>query len=254
MINYSLGGNLHRTPFGGRNYEYMSECPIMSYLASIPETAAMEAAGSHMGAKHFCNNDQEFYREGVAVFSSEQAFREGNLRAFEGALRKGGAGGIMQSFARMGLKWASASYAMNTIVLRSEWGWTGAIDTDAAPCFEEYVDGGYKNHAAEVLDAGTQEWCLDGVGGHGQWVLQKAKDTDDGHLLELLIEAAISWEYAISRSGITNGVSANAVIEHITPMWQTALTVAIAASGILTAACFVLLVISKTKKAEPAGH
>ena len=254
MINYSLGGNLHRTPFGGRNYEYMSECPIMSYLASIPETAAMEAAGSHMGAKHFCNNDQEFYREGVAVFSSEQAFREGNLRAFEGALRKGGAGGIMQSFARMGLKWASASYAMNTIVLRSEWGWTGAIDTDAAPCFEEYVDGGYKNHAAEVLDAGTQEWCLDGVGGHGQWVLQKAKDTDDGHLLELLIEAAISWEYAISRSGITNGVSANAVIEHITPMWQTALTVAIAASGILTAACFVLLVVSKTKKAEPAGH
>ena len=49
-------------------------------------------------------------------------------------------------------------------------------------------------------------------------------------------------------------MSANAVIEHITPMWQTALTVAITASGILTAACFVLLVVSKTKKAEPAGH
>lgn len=93
----------------------------------------------------------------------------------------------MQSFARMGLKWSSASYAMNTTVLRNEWGWTGAIDTDAAPCFEEYVDGGYKNHAAEVLAAGTQEWCLDSVGGHGQWVLQKAKDTDDGNLLERLL-------------------------------------------------------------------
>lgn len=250
MINYSLGGDLHRTPFGGRNYEYMSECPTMSYLASIPETAAMEQTGSHMGAKHFCNNDQEFYREGVAVFFNEQAFREGNLRAFEGSLRKGGAGGIMQSFARMGLKWSSSSYAMNTTVLRNEWGWTGAIDTDAAPCFEEYVDGGYKNHAAEVLAAGTQEWCLDGVGGHGQWVLQKAKDTDDGNLLELLTEAAISWEYAISRSGITNGVDANAVIQHVTPWWQTAITSVIAVSGILTAACFVLLVVSKTKKSE----
>lgn len=250
MINYSLGADLHRTPFGGRNYEYMSECPIMSYLASIPETIAMEATGSHMGTKHFCNNDQEFYREGVAVFFNEQAFREGNLRAFEGALCQAKAGGIMQSFARMGLKWSSASYAMNTIVLRNEWGWTGAIDTDAAPCFDEYVDGGYKNHAAEVLAAGTQEWCLDGVGGHGQWVLQKAKDTDDGNLLELLIEAAISWEYAISRSGITNGVSANATIEHITPWWQTTITGVIAASGILTAACFVLLVVSKTKKSE----
>lgn len=250
MINYSLGADLHRTPFGGRNYEYMSECPTMSYLASIPETIAMEATGSHMGTKHFCNNDQEFYREGVAVFFNEQAFREGNLRAFEGALCQAKAGGIMQSFARMGLKWSSASYAMNTIVLRNEWGWTGAIDTDAAPCFDEYVDGGYKNHAAEVLAAGTQEWCLDGVGGHGQWVLQKAKDTDDGNLLELLIEAAISWEYAISRSGITNGVSANATIEHITPWWQTTITGVIAASGILTAACFVLLVVSKTKKSE----
>lgn len=248
MINYSLGADLHRTPFGGRNYEYMSECPTMSYLASIPETIAMEKTGSHMAPKHFVGNDQEFYRDGVVCFFSEQAFREGNLRAFEGALRKGGAGGIMQSFERLGLKWASASYAMNTIVLRNEWGWTGAIDTDAAPCFEEYVDGGYRNHAAEVLSAGTQEWCLDGVGGHGQWVLQKAKDTDDGHLLELLTEAAISWEYAISRSGITNGVSANAVIEHITPMWQTAITAAIAVSGVLTAACFVLLVVSKVKK------
>ncbi len=248
MINYSLGGDLHRTPFGGRNYEYMSECPTMSYLASIPETEAMEKTGAHMGAKHFCNNDQEFYREGVACFFNEQAFREGNLRAFEGSLRVAKAGGLMQSFARMGLKWSSASYAMNTIVLRSEWGWTGAIDTDAAPCFGEYADGGYKNHAAEVLAAGTQEWCLDGVGGHGQWVLQKAKDTDDGNLLELLIEAAISWEYAISRSGITNGIDANAVIEHITPWWQTAVTAVIACSGILTAACFVLLVVSKTKK------
>lgn len=254
MINFSLGANLHRTPFGGRNYEYMSECPTISYLASIPETLAMEETGSHMGAKHFCNNDQEFYRKGIAIFLNEQALREGNLRAFEGALRQGKAGGIMQSLARIGLKWVSASYTLNTKIVRNEWGWTGAIVTDAAPCFEEYVDGGYQNHAAEVLSAGTQEWCLDGVGGHGQWVLQKAKDTDDGNLLELLIEAAISWEYAISRSGITNGVSANAVIEHITPMWQTAITGVIAASGILTAACFILLVASKAKKAEHAGH
>lgn len=252
MINYSLGADLHRTPFGGRNYEYMSECPIMSYLAGIPETEAMEATGSHMGAKHFAGNDQEFYRDGVACFFTEQAFREGNLRAFEGAIREANAGGIMQSFERLGLKWASASSAMNTGILRNEWGWNGAIDTDAAPCFDTYVDGGYRNHAAEVLDAGTQEWCLDGVAGHGNWVLQKAKDTDDGHLLELLMEAAISWEYAISRSGITNGISASAVVVHVTPAWQMAITGVIVASGVLTAACLVVLVVGKVKKGKKA--
>lgn len=198
--------------------------------------------------KHFVGNDQEFYREGLVCFFNEQAFREGNLKAFEGSIRVANAGGLMQSFERLGLKWYSASYALNTTVLRNEWGWNGAIDTDAAPCFDEYVDGGYKNHAAEVLDAGTQEWCLDGVGGHGQWILQKAKDTDDGHLLELLTEAAISWEYAISRSVVTNGTASNAVIEHVTPYWQTAITAEIAVTGILTAVFFVLLVLSKTKK------
>ena len=250
MINYSLGADLHRTPFGGRNYEYMSECPVMSYLAGIPETEAMEATGSHMGAKHFVGNDQEFYRSGVASFFTEQAFREGNLRAFEGAVRQARAGGIMQSFERLGLKWSSSSYAMNTIVLRNEWDWHGAIDTDAAPCFGEYVDGGYLNHAAETLAAGTQEWCLDGVGGHGTWVLNKAKETDDGNLLELLVDAAISWEYAISRSGITNGVDANAVIVHVTPWWQNALTGLVIGSGVLCAASCVLLVVSKVKKKE----
>lgn len=250
MCNYNLGTNLHRTPYGGRNFEYMSECPTLSYLASIPQVEAMEATGSHSAPKHFTGNDQEFYREGTACFFTEQAFREGDLRAFEGAIRVARAGGLMQSFERLGLKWTSASYALNTIVLRNEWDWHGPIDTDAAPCFGEYVEGGYQNHAAEVIAAGTQEWCLDGVGGHGNYVLKLAKETDDGHLLELLTEAALTWEYAISRSVVTNGVSANATIVHLTPWWQTAFTAAIVCSGILTAACFVLLVVSKVKQKE----
>jgi len=249
MINYSLGGDLHRTPFGGRSFEYMSECPTMSYLASIPETEAMEKTGSHMGTKHFCNNDQEFYRDGVACFFTEQAFREGNLRAFEGGLRVAKAGGLMQSFARVGLKWSSASYAMNTTVLRDEWGWTGAIDTDAAPGGENYVeDSAYRNHSPEVLTAGTQEWCLDGNASHGNAVLAEAKATDDGYLLDLLTEAAISWEYAISRSGIINGMSADARIVQITPWWQHALTGAVAGTAVLTVVFAALLVVSKLPK------
>lgn len=250
MINYNLGNDLHRTPFGGRNFEYMSECPTMNYLAGAVEVEAMEKTGSHAAPKHFVGNDQEFYRDGVCCFFNEQAFREGNLRAFEGSVRVANAGGIMQSFSRLGLKWNSASYALNTQVLRNEWGWNGAIDTDAAPCFGEYVDGGFRNHAAEVLDAGTQEWCLDGVAGHGNWVLNLARETDDGHLLELLKEAAISWEYAISRSVITNGYSSTAVIEYTTPWWQTAITAVEITSAVLALVCVSMLVATKLKKKE----
>ena len=250
LINYNVGNDLHRTPFGGRNFEYMSECPILNYLAAIPQVVEMEKSGSHASPKHFTGNDQEFYRSGLVVFFNEQAFREGSLRAFEGGVRVANAGGIMQSFERLGLKWSSASYAMNTTVLRNEWNWHGLIDTDAAPCFGEYVDGGYVNHAAEVLDAGTQEWCLDGVGGHAQWILQKAKDTDDGHLLELLTDAAIYWEYAISRSNIINGMSSTARVVDVTPWWQTAISTVVIASGVLTALCCLMLILSKLRKAH----
>ena len=248
MINYNVGANLHRTPFGGRNFEYMSECPTMTYLVSILQVTEMEKLGSHAGPKHFCGNDQEFYREGVVVFYNEQAFRETSLRAFEGAIRVANAGGLMQSFERQGLKWTSSSYALNTGILRNEWGWNGCIDTDAAPAFDlaAYVDdSGFKTHSVEVITAGTQEWCLDGAGAHGTAVLNQARETDDGYLLELLTEAAISWEYAISRSNIINGMSATAKFIEITPWWETAIQGVVIGSAVLTVLCGAMLIFSK---------
>lgn len=255
MLNYSIGANLHRTPFGGRNFEYMSECPTMSYLASIPEVLAMEATGVSAAPKHFCGNDQEFYREGVSVFFNEQAFREGVLRAFEGSIREAKAGGLMQSYERLGLKWASASAALNTAVLHEEWGWYGAITTDAAPAGENYQeDVGYKNHSPEVLAAGTLEWCFDGTGAHGQAVLNEARATDDGYLLECLTEAAIVWEYTISRSPVINGMSDTAKIIRVTPWWQTALEYAAWTFGALTALCAVMLFVNrKNRENEKPG-
>ncbi len=251
MINYNMGVNLHRTPFGGRSFEYMSECPTMSYLASIPETEAMQKCGTLAGPKHAVGNDQEFYREGLSCFFNEQAFRETTLRAGEGTIRVAKAGGLMQSFSRMGLKWCSSSYAYNTEVLRNEWGWNGCIDTDAAPAFDlaAYVDdSGYKNHSVEVITAGTQEWCLDGAGAHGTAVLNQAKETDDGYLLQLLTEAAINWEYAISRTNIINGMSATAKFITLTPWWETALNTMITVTGLLSVAGAALLVVSKLPK------
>lgn len=250
MLNYAVGANLHRTPFGGRNFEYMSECPTLSYLAAIPEVRAMEATGVSAAPKHFCGNDQEFYREGVSVFFNEQAFREGVLRAFEGSIRVAKAGGLMQSYERLGLKWASASYALNTTVLHEEWGWYGAITTDAAPPGDNYQeDVGYRNHSPEVLAAGTLEWCFDGTGAHGQAVLEEAKVTDDGYLLECLTEAAIIWEYTISRSPVINGMSDTARIVRVTPWWQTALKYAAWTFGALMLLCGAMLLGNRKNRA-----
>ena len=248
MQNYNVGANLHRTPFGGRNYEYMSECPVLSYLASIPEVEAMEKTGSHAAPKHFTGNDQEFQREGVACFFNEQAFREGNLRAFEGALRVAKAGGLMQSYERLGVRWCSASYALNTEVLRNEWNFEGNVVTDAAMMVSANDEGnGYLNHSREALAAGSQQWCMDFTATHGNALLKLAKDTDDGYIIEKMIDAAISWQYAISRSVVCNGYKPGERIETPTPWWQTALYCAIGVFATLSLSSCALLVISMVK-------
>ncbi len=213
--NYCVGPNLHRTPFGGRNFEYMSEDSHMSYLASIKEVQAMEKLGVHAAPKHFAGNDQETGREGVSVFFNEQAFRENDLRAFEGAIREGKCQGIMQSFERIGLTFASSSYALNTSLLREEWGFTGNIVTDAT----YGATSGYKGHVREILSSGTNQFCLDGNAIAGKRIVKYILENKDQTLYEILVQSAINWEYQIVNSCAMNGIVKTSKIVRITPYW-----------------------------------
>ena len=79
-------------------------------------------------------------------------------------------------------------------------------------------------------------------------MLDEARATDDGYLLELLTESAIIWEYAISRSPVINGMSDTARIVRVTPWWQTALEYAAWTFGVLTALCAVMLLLSRKNR------
>ncbi len=252
MELYDTGLDLHRTPFGGRSFEYKSECPTMSYLASIPQVEAIEKTGTHAAPKHFVGNDQEFYRDGVAVFFNEQAFRQGSLRAFEGALKVSEAGGLMQSFERIGMQFSSASYALNTSVLRTEWGWKGNVVTDATPYSGGDTMTGYRNHALETFHAGSQQYCFDAAGNHAKAALAWAKANNDGHIVECIIQSAIDWEYAIVNSNIINGMSSSDKIVPVTPWWKTTFTAVISVLGVLTAAGAAMMIFTtiKGKKEE----
>lgn len=142
---------------------------------------------------------------------------------------------------------------MNTQVFRNEWGWTGNIVTDAAP-LRGSSNGfkGYKNHALEVLAAGSEQFCLDGSAGHGKEALAWAKEHNDGNIVELLINAAISWEYAIAHSNIVNGISSADKIVQVTPWWKTALVSVIVVLSVLTAAALALSVVSTVLKKKEA--
>ena len=124
------GCNTHRSPFGGRNFEYFSADPyLMGRMAALTVGGATEK-GVYCYFKHYCVNDQEKGREGVSTFVSEQALREIYLKSFQMVFQEGKSMGVMSSYNRLGLMETAASYPLLTEVTREEWGFQGTVLSD----------------------------------------------------------------------------------------------------------------------------
>ena len=128
---YAPGINTHRSPFGGRNFEYYSEDPLIAGLMAGYTSQGAAKYGVYCYAKHFMCNEQENSRAGVFVWASEQSLREIYARGFELYVDLGGLG-IMSSFNCVGSWWAGGNKALLTTLLREEWGFHGVVVTDYA--------------------------------------------------------------------------------------------------------------------------
>lgn len=239
--SFAPGGNIHRTPFSGRNHEYFSEDANLCYYGNMYFCIGMNSKGVLSGIKHVTANDQEARREGLSTFFTEQNLREGALRAEEGALRVGNAKMLMQSFNRLGLTFSSVSKALVTTVLEEEWGFRGLQETDAVGAT------GYKAHWASMIAAGTDTFCFDGSHNGAASLTQNITENNDGDLLEMLRQSVKDTHYALSRSSLTNGLNPNSVIVSVTPWWKAALIAADVTLGVLCAATFVLFVARERK-------
>ena len=122
--------NLHRSPFGGRNFEYYAADPFLMGKIAGRVVAGATDTGLYCYFKHFAVNDQEKNREGTSVFLTEQALREIYLKPFQMVVQEGKSMGIMSSYNRLGNMETAASYPLLTEVLRQEWGFKGHIISD----------------------------------------------------------------------------------------------------------------------------
>ncbi len=239
--SFAPGGNVHRTPFSGRNHEYFSEDANFCYYANMWFAEGMNSKGVLAGIKHVTGNDQEAHREGLATFFTEQNLREGALRAEEGALRTGNSMMLMQSFNRLGLTFSSASTALCTNVLVEEWGFRGIQETDAVS------STGYKSHWASMIAAGTDTFCFDSSHSAATSLTNYIASNDDGDLLEMLRQSVKDVHYALSRSVLINGLSPASTIVSVTPWWKATLYAAIAVLSVLTAASVTMFVLTERK-------
>ncbi|MDR3123592.1 MAG: glycoside hydrolase family 3 C-terminal domain-containing protein [Treponema sp.] len=210
---YAPAMNTHRSPFGGRNFEYYSEDGILGGEIAAQAVAGASSRGIVTYIKHFALNEQETNRvrdNGMMTWANEQAIRELYLRPFEIAVKKGGATGVMSAFNRIGVTWAGGSRSLLTEILRDEWGFRGAVITD----FNLYP---YMNQDEALRNGGDFMLTM-----YTPPVFDKTPaDVASPTAQQAIRNAAHNILYATVNSNAMNGIAPGVIFKAITPLWWT---------------------------------
>lgn len=229
------GANMHRSPFSGRNFEYLSEDSVLYYELIGSQVAGTESKGVTVSIKHFFANDQEQNRGTYGVFANEQALREIYLRPFEGAFVKGGATTTMTSNARAGFRYVGETDGLINGILHGEWDFYGVIITDA---------GGGFSDPAEYLAKGGNMFCfVSDKADRAQKIKNAVILKNDGNFLNILKERAKETLYTYAHTNLMNGLTRDTVINNVYPWWKSAMIAINVVAGALLAGavtCYVL--------------
>lgn len=242
---YDLWGSgltLNRTPYNGRNYEYISEDPMLTNVIGREVVQGCSDKGIINGPKHMGFNDQEHNRAGISAYMTEQKFRETDLRGFEGALSDAFGMGVMIAFNRIGATNASHHVGMIQKIVRGEWGFKGLISTDMMNNYlyfnaESMVMAGITqvaDFAADNSHINLGEGGVDAVWPH----ISLETVSKDSNLVEQARENLKYQLYIFANSAILN-IST----QRVNTWWDTALTVTTYASSILAVLFFLAWVV-----------
>ena len=237
---YGPGVNIHRTPYGGRNFEYYSEDPFISGQICAAQVGGIQSKGVYVYMKHFALNDQDAGRDGLCVWTNEQAAREIYLQAFEYPIEQANALCVMTSFNRLGTTWAGGDYNLLTNILRNEFGMKGIILTDFSNS-NNYMD------VVQGVVAGGNAWDANDA---NKWPAKLKEYKDNATVCNAMRDASKHILYTVANSNAMNGVSENVQIVEVRAWWQTAIIVLDVVFGVLAVGSAVMLVRDIRRKKE----
>ena len=144
-FNVQLAGgiNLARDPRNGRNFEYLSEDPLLSAVLAAESISGIQAEGVISTIKHYSLNCNETNRHWLDAVIDPAAHRESDLLAFEIAIERAGPGSVMTGYNKINGDYAGGNSALVQGVLKGAWGYKGWVMSDwgATPSWEFALNG-----------------------------------------------------------------------------------------------------------------
>ena len=207
------GLNIKRNALNGRNFEYVSEDPVLTGEIAGYVTKGIEDLGIGTSMKHFALNSQETYRTEISVDIDERTMREIYLRAFELPIVNADAKCVMTAFNRLGAVWAGSYRELLTDWLRGEAGMSGFAVTDM-------YDTGYMVKVHEVL-AGND--IPDNL--VGEDIKEFASYENTPVVVNRLRESSKRVLYTVLHSRGMDGIDSNSEVVQVTTWWQMILNV-----------------------------
>src|SRR3954466_2741559 len=126
-LNVMLAGgvNLARDPRNGRNFEYLSEDPLLSAVLAAESIGGIQGEGVISTIKHYSLNCNETNRHWLDAVIDHGAHRESDLLAFEIAIERAQPGAVMAAYNKVNGDYAAANDVLINDVLKGAWGCRG---------------------------------------------------------------------------------------------------------------------------------
>ena len=245
---YAPALNLHRSPFGGRVFEYFSEDPLLTGKLAKAWLEGAASVGMTTYIKHFAGNDQETNRDKLgSTWADEQTMRELYFKAFEIPVKEAMAEidyiadadgnhatrtiractGIMSAQMNLGAIPGHANWALQQDLLRGEWGFLGTITTD-------YWFWPVNNLRDLIFRTGGDIYLCMGIPG-----LIDVVDKTSPTALNVFREKVKNLSYTVVNSSAMQGMCAGAIITYGMSPWAVWLLIgdivigAVIAGGVL---------------------
>jgi beta-glucosidase len=131
-VHFMLGPgvNIYRAPMCGRNFEYFGEDPFLASRIAVGYIEGMQSEGVSATIKHFMGNSSEFKRHDSDSIIDERTMHEIYLPTFEAAVKEAHVGAIMDSYNLTNGVHMTQNGALNTDVVKKDWGFDGIIMSD----------------------------------------------------------------------------------------------------------------------------